>query len=179
MKRIAYSLLLVLLLSCASRMGTDENRIRVQIRDGQIEDFFLLAVRSDCLVVAPFKHEAIPADSLIAHAKIIQLSTIQGIAYKPEQSASLWPGLGGCAIGAFSGCLGGAVVSSPQINPTYVGVGFVGGGVLGFFSGMAIAHILAKDPDYLWLLNPAGHIDKIRHIEFFRNYEPPELQLIK
>jgi hypothetical protein len=179
MKRIAYSFLLIALLSCGSHLASPGNRIRLQIRDSTIEDFFLLAVRNDAVVVSPFRDDDIVADVLIAHAHVISFAKTEAISYKPERSASILPGLGGCLIGTAAGCLlGGYSTKGEGDISTLLGYGTVGG-TAGFAAGMLIAIALKSQPDDKVIYDIKSHTDELRDHAIYYDQEPPELQKIK
>ena|SRR5947209_17459004 len=101
MKRIAYSFLLVTLLSCGTHSPSSHNRITLQFRDSIIKDFYLLSVRDSSLVVAPYQTGEIEMHQLIAESQNIRLDMIERIFDKGDHDAGsiLFPSLAGGLLG--------------------------------------------------------------------------------
>jgi hypothetical protein len=179
MKRIAYSFLLIFGMSCGSHFASSDNRIRVEMRDSTVQDFYLLSLRSDALVVSPYIDKDISADSLVAHARLVSFARTETISYQPEISVSILSGLGGCILGTVAGCLAGGYAMKQEGDiSTLFGYGALGGAI-GFGGGMLIAIGLRSPPDDHVIYDIKNHVEELYSRAIYPGQEPPELQKIK
>ena len=177
MKRIAYSFLLIVLLSCGHSIPSSQNRITIQFRDSIITDYFLLSVRNNSLLVAPYTHKEVEVETLLATAKKISFNTIDHIYVlnNPNYGTAVLSGCGGGCIGAFATCnfsLGsdGGRPASPAA-PYAIGGGFLTGFLVGYLLSNADKEYSTTDKIDMERLNSTHSL--------FRVIEPPELQKIK
>ncbi|MDP4229809.1 MAG: hypothetical protein Q8916_05320 [Bacteroidota bacterium] len=186
MKKIASSLLLVVLLSCGTSQPNVHNRISIQFRDSAIGDFFLLSVRDHSVVVAPYASEYISVGSLIITAKNVPFEKIEKIYYKGDRmpGSIVLPALGGAAIGGCATCHyqcnitgDGGGMSADEIHRQEriqlfgLGGGFLAGALLGYFFNY-------QDQEYS--LTSTHDIQHLRNFyALFPNKEPSDLEQIK
>jgi hypothetical protein len=182
MKRVAYFIFLIFVLSCgSSHLPAEENRITLLYRDSTIEreSFYLLSVRNETLIVAP-AFEDMTIDSIISLARVVPFTKIETIIYSSDPDLVL-PGLGGCVAGMVAGAaIGGSIpIKTHQefdLSNIFTG-GLIGGGV-GLATGLILAQALSNSEKQL-LLDSRMHISEARQLAIFRVTEPPELQKIK
>jgi len=182
MKRIGYSLLFIAFMSCGGvqRPSSSTNRIVIQFRDSVIKDFYLLSVRENSLVVAPYQAYDVSIDSLIASAAVVPFSKIEALFKKSRPSASDVAGWGfmGCMVGGAAGFISCAPYVSwtgdggddkRAIQNFYFGLssGFLTGILIGIFHNMS---------DEEFYLNSKENIERVRKRAIYPNYEPYELQ---
>jgi len=180
MKRIAYSFLLIALLSCGASRDTEKrSHFVIKMRDSVEKEFLLLSVRSDTLIVSPYDAIGIVLPgSLIGSAETISFSRIERI-YIPHiynGNSVFWGGFAGCFLG---GCIGSVVwmnanQGSDQGHLTaapYIGI------ALGIPAGMLVGYLM-QSGDSQYSLSSELDINILRKHAFFQT-EPPELQKIK
>jgi hypothetical protein len=180
MKRIFCSVIFVFFMSCGGIQppSSSTNRIVIQFRDSIIRDYYLLSVRENALVVAPYQSSYFPIDSLIASASVIPFSKIEGLFKKSRPSGSDVAGWGflGFLVGSGSGFFTaipyayshGGDSRRPIENFNFaIGTGFITGILIGIFHNMS---------DEEFYLNSKEHIDQVRKRAVYPNYEPYELQ---
>ena len=184
MKRIAYSLLLIFLLSCGSSNPSSHKRITVQFRDSIIKDYFLLAVRDSSLVIARYRKGNIDMDDLIAESQNVPLNKIEKIYDKGSgyPSSIVFPLLGcaACAECAATpihfGSDGGGMTDAElkivhQNQILFPFIGAVAGGLFGYYAFYRDKEISFQTQD---------DIKKFRMwYAIFPDREPPELRKIK
>ena len=177
MKRIAYSFLLVALMSCGNNLPTAENVIRIEVQNTAPTEYVLLSLRGQSLVVSKYVTEARPVYSLIASAQIIPLDKVDRIYYDHQASigSTGLPGIGGCFLGTAAGC--GTGLSLGKGFSTVVAGGFIGG-FLGFALGIIIGTKISTS-EKIFFPERKDDVDEIRKLVFFPDGEPPELQKIK
>jgi len=177
MKRIAYSFLLIFLLSCgASRDTSKRSHFVIKMRDSLQKEFLLLSVREDTLIVSPYETYGI-SGSLIGSAEAIPFRVVERI-YIPHTyvgNSVFWGGFAGCFVG---GCIGSAVYTNGNEdgrnrypNAPYIGI------ALGIPAGMLVGYLL-QSGDTHYSLTSQLDIAGLREHAFFQT-EPPELQKIK
>ena len=171
MKRIAYSFLLIFLLSCGSQSDLQRTTIRVQFRDTLTapDEYYLLSVRDTALVVEPGFYGMGNTPRVIPFSQINRVFHDNG----GKTSGFLLGGLIGCSavlipaaifgathnVGGGEGlAIGGALISIPAM---------VAGGII----GCALAE---GEKEYA----PSSN-DTLRSFAKYPDTEPPELQKIK
>jgi hypothetical protein len=184
MKRIAYSFLLIALLSCGkSQPSSSTNRIVIQFRDSVIRDFYLLSVRDESLVVAPYTEDNVSIKSLVDSAHVVPFSKIEAL-YKrsrPDASEVIGSGFVGCLVGGVCGCF----TALP-----YVSFGDHSGDgkkaeqnlLFGFGSGIVTGVVLGlieNTSDKQFFLDTKDHLNDVRERAVYPHYEPYELQKIR
>ena len=164
MKRIAYSFLLIFLLSCGSSSHLQGNRVRIQFRDSMYQDFELLAVRDSSLIVQPYAEKNIP--------ELIPFSQIDRVYH--DADGKILGGIYGCGVGGVA--LGSAAAIA--IQGEYSGLAVVAAIAIGGIFGMPVGCAIAKDDAGY---DPYDHLDllSIKYYSTYRYGEPPELQKIK
>ena len=181
MKRIAYSFLLVALLSCGSDVPTPKNRITLQFRDSVIKDYYLLSVREHSLAVSSYRGAEETDSSLINAAEIIPFGKIESIYYKGRTNftdIALPASVLGCAGSAYGASIGGLSILGDGNGPhgwAYTGIGMACGCAVGAVGGYLLS---SQERQY----NPSlsSDIKKLQsERSFYHTAEPPELQKIK
>ena len=181
MKRIAYSFLLILLLSCGgSHAPSSRNRITVQFKDSVIKDFYLLAVHDSTLVVSPYTGAAATAFELSESAHAVPFEKIEKIYFSGRDYAT--PLFAGCAGGCIGFCStgykldisgddDGMTTQGRKLQPYFTGVGFLAGFLIAYFT---------IDTDKEFSLLKKNDLDNLRNVHsFYNEKEPSELQKIK
>jgi hypothetical protein len=164
MKRIAYSLLLIFLLSCGTRSTLQENHIRVFFRDSTSQVFDLLFVRETALVVQSGKSNE---TSLIPFSGIDHVN----INVHGRRNGSL--------LGFFLGSVGTAALGVAILPAGYAILSWLIFVTLpATIAGPIIGTAISSD-------EAAFNLDKIHDRQElgsyakYPDYEPPELQTIK
>jgi hypothetical protein len=176
MKRIAYSFLLVAVLSCGRAPSSSSNRVKIEFRDSVINDYYLLAVRDSALVIAPYSTDYSSIDTLIAHAQVIPFRKVEHLYKNSSASLSdeLWAGGTGLAIGGCYSCVPYFFAGSGDGTPKYdVGLP-IGGFAAGLFLGL-----IMNTGYHERFLDSKEHLELVKSRSFYQNGEPPELQKIK
>jgi hypothetical protein len=181
MKRIAYSLLLIFLLSCGNAVPSSRSHVIIQFRDSIIHDYFLLSVRDNSLVVAPYSEEGETVSTLIKSAFVIPMEKIELVLHRGETTSGdiLLPasglGVGGYIAGCYSGgglnCLGsgGAHASDYALYGMGIGCGL----------GAAAGYLISSQ-DRQFQPSKKTDMEKLRsEYSFFKIVEPIELQNIQ
>ena len=183
MKRIAYSFLLIAVLSCGHSEPSSHNRITVQFRDS-IKDYFLLSVRDSSLIVAPYRSEPTEMFQLVSDMKKIPLNTIEKIYNKGTgyPSSIVFPTLGlaaclECAatpihLGSDGGGMSEADIKAVHQKQIYFPIiGAIAGGLFGYYALYRDKEVSIKTAD------------DIRNLKiffaFYPDKEPPQLRIIK
>jgi hypothetical protein len=177
MKRIAYSFLLLFVMSCSSAPSSSSNRIVIEFRDSVIRDFYLLAVRDSALVVAPYTTDYSSIDSLVAEAHTVTFRKVEHL-YKnssPSLGDELWAGTTGFAL---AGCLSAIPYifdyGSGDGHPGRYNVGIpIGGFAAGLILGLVLNYTYSER-----FLDSKEHLELIKKRAFYKNGEPPELKLV-
>jgi hypothetical protein len=177
MKRIAYSFLLIFLLSCGSAPSSSTNHITIEFRDSVIKDFYLLAVRDSALVVTPYTTDYASIDSLNAQAQVVPFKKV-GRLYKNSSASlddELWAGTTGFVLG---GCYSG--FSSLAASYGDAGPGKFNFGLpIGGFAGGLVLGLLMNNAYSERFLDSKEHLELVKARAFYKEGEPPELQKIK
>ena len=177
MKHIAYSFLLIFLLSCSSAPSSSSNRITIEFRDSVIKDFYLLAVRDSTLVVAPYTTDYSSIDSLVADAHTVPFEKVEHL-YKnssPSLGDELWAGGTGLVIG-------GCYAFLYTLAGSYGDGGFAKYNVglpIGGLAGGLILGLLFNNTYSERFLDSKEHLELVKYRAYYKNGEPPELQKIK
>ena len=171
MKRIAYSFLLIFLLSCGSRSDLKGNRISIHFRDTLMipHEYYLLSVRDTSLVVAPGYFDQGGTPTVIPFSKISSVyhSTDERFWYM------LLGGVTGCTIADATVI---AIAAHNGGGGSGEGVAFAAAllDIPAILGGMAIGCALSDDEK--------GYVPSSGTLKDFAKYpviEPPELQKIK
>ena len=180
MKRIAYSFLLIFLLSCGSHTPSSHNRITLQLRDSVIHDYFLLSVRDSSFIVSPYTNRSITNDGLIGSAEVVPIQKIEKIIIKGDHSPLilLLPGMAGCIggwgatqNGASFFSVGGVGPPASKAQPYASLGGFLIGASIGYFEAYRDKELAPRKADDLKNLQ--------NFYALFPNTEPLDLQKIK
>jgi hypothetical protein len=176
MKRIAYSFLLIVLMSCSTAPSSSSNRIKVEFRDSVIKDFYLLAVRDSALVVAPYMTDYTSIDTLISYSQVIPFQKVEHL-YKisnASMSDELWAGGTGFVL---TGCysLLPYFFAGGDGSPGKYDVGLPIGGLA---AGLVIG-LVVNTANTERFLDSKEHLELVKNRAFYKNGEPPELRKIK
>lgn len=177
MKRIAYSFLLVALLSCGSSPSSSNFVIKIEFRDSVINDYFLLAVRDSALVISPYTSKNTSIESLNAHAQVVAFSKI-GRLYKTSTASledELWFGAAGCAAGGCYSVIPYLFAGGGDGHPGKYDFGIPIGGLAG---GLVLG-LLANSTYSERFLDTKEHIELVKTRAYYKDVEPPELQQLK
>ncbi|MEP7233953.1 MAG: hypothetical protein ABI778_01535 [Ignavibacteriota bacterium] len=180
MKRIAYCFLLIFLLSCGSSPSSSNYHIKIEFRDSVSNDYYLLAVRENALVITPYTTDYDSIDSLNAKAELVPFAKIARL-YKTSSASledELW--FGGTALG-ISGCYSAFLYTfsgvsghggTPKFDVAFP-LGATGGGLL-------LGLLVNNSYQELYLDTPE-HLEKVKSRACYKegDLEPPELRNIK
>jgi hypothetical protein len=182
MKRAAYSFLLIALLSCGSSTPSSRSRVTVQFRDSIIQDYYLLSVRDNSLVVAPYSEEGETVSTLIKSASILPFENIDLVLHRGEMTPGdiLLPasaiGVGGCIGGCYSG--GGISLTGDGGGDHGSEYALYGLGI-GCGIGAAAGYLISSQ-DREFQPSKKNDMEKLKNLySFFKIVEPPELKKIK
>ena len=165
MKRIAYSFLLIFALSCGTGSSSSSDHvIKVTFRNLSIQDYVLLSVRSDGLVVNSILANSDP--ELISFQKIKRVYN-PGIKTLPSS-----------LLGGFLGCTAGFVASTVSLRGydalaaviVLMPLGILSGTVIGCNAADAVGEYNLSKPD---------ERTRLAKLSMYPDTEPPELQKIK
>jgi hypothetical protein len=163
MKRIAYSFLLIFLLSCGSSSQQSNNRIRIEFRDSVKQQYYLLAVRDSALIVSTIPVES---DNDI-DGKLIRFAQVRKVFRAGDSTDSGL--LTGIIIGALPGSALYLFLPTP-IMALPLAIGMIIGGVIGCAISRSESEFDPRNPHDRYYL---------RELARFPAAEPPELQKIK
>ncbi len=176
MKRIAYSLLLIFLLSCGSKSELKGNRINVFFRDSLTipHEYYLLFVRDSALVVAPGFYDAPGKPITIANSKINHvLHSGDG-----KVKAMFLGGIIGCTTAAATVGIIGIHNRGNTEGGLGIGVTAAVAAAPALVLGMIIGYNLAADEDK-YNLEKEGDRYELGGYAKYPDTEPLELQKIK
>ncbi len=172
MKRIAYSLFLIALLSCGSKPSSSTNRIVIQFRDSVIKDYYLLSLREHSVVVTPYTNDYSSVDTLVAQAQVVSFEKIEKLYRKstPTLSDELWFGGAGCALGGFTSASVYVFADRRKFD--------FSSPLIGLSTGLLVGLLVNASYEELYLDTPE-HLLVTRRRALYRDEEPIELQKIK
>jgi hypothetical protein len=178
MKRIIFSLLLILTQGCGSNSELKGNRINVIFRDSLTipHEYYLLAVRDTAIIVAPGYYDKPGPPFLIANSKISRVVHSTG---DDKTLGAIYGGVIGLGVSVVAIVAIGLAKGSEKIQG---GEGLALGGALLALPVIVIAAAsgyaaVADEAEYN-LDNPNDRNDLVRYSKYSHR-EPPELQKIK
>ena len=148
MKRIALSFLFIFALSCGTAQTPSlRHRLTVQFRDSIIGDYYLIAVRTNSVVLAPYAPPPLTSHQVFGLAKDVPFEKIEKIYEKSDGTlGNLF--LGGL-VGFGFGCIATGGIGcgyrfdcldlynqnkSSKYQPYYLGGGFLVGVIASYFA---------------------------------------------
>ncbi len=164
MKHIAYSFLLIFVLSCGSSSHLHGNHVRILFRDSMYKEFQLLAVRDSSLIVQSYAENNTP--------ELIKFSRIDRVYH--DANGKFYGGIYGSAAGVVALGVAGAFT----FTGAYGGIGVAAAIALGGILGMPIGCAAAKE-DSGYDPNDKSDVLSIKAFALYQYGEPPELQKIK
>lgn len=172
MKRIAYSLLLIFVMSCGSTSSKPDNLITLQFRDLSMKKYFLLAMRDSSMLVSSI-------DSILDFSSVQKIYFSEIARVRKVRSAVPSGAFAGTAIGLAAGAITAPYIIHSQgearqgdffIQELFAGGTAVVGGMIGCIaSGDQIAYDMTDPADR----------ESLKQFPLFREGEPPQLQKIK
>ena len=166
MKRIAYSFLLIALISCGATPHVNYHTW-VRFQDSTLHDCSLLNIRYEMLIVTPYRAVYYHGDSIY----FIPFRKIKRI-YQEHEKTELGTYIGG-AVGLTAGFLG-VYLSHPQhaqFGPALVPLFTLAAGLL-------IGHNFDKNIS-VFDVSRSDDIELLKQFALYPEHEPPELQRIK
>jgi hypothetical protein len=173
MKRIAYSFLLIFLLSCGPRSELKGNRVLINFRDTIPHEYYLIAVHDSGLVVSPGFFDNAGSPFIIPFSRISRVRHDVG----GKTTGMLLGGLIGC-----TSAMGTAIAIGTAGGNAGSGEGVAFGAAFVSLPALALGMIIgynSSDDDKIFDLSKAHDRDALREFARYPDHEPPELQKIK